>query len=133
MARRHGRNARLYANITSGGTAEPIAFLKEWSIEFTTDQQDVTAFGDTGKVYVTGLPDVKGSFSGFFDDATAQTYTAAVDGIARKVYLYWDLTNSPNSNFQGTAFLDFSASAAVDGPLTMTGNLSAAGPWVKSG
>lgn len=133
MSRRHGRNARLYANITSGGTAEPIAFLKEWSLEFTVDQQDVTAFGDTGHVYVTGLPDVKGTFTGFFDDATNQTYTAATDGIARKVYLYWDLTNSPNSNFQGTAFLDFNVGAAVDGPLTMNGSLVAAGPWVRSG
>lgn len=133
MARRHGRNGRLYANLTSGGTAEPVAFLKSWKLDFTTDQQDVTAFGDTGHVYVTGLPDVKGSFDGFFDDATTQTYTAATDGIARKVYLYWDLTNDPTSCFFGTAFLDFSVDTAVDGPVKVAGNLTAAGPWLKSG
>ena len=29
MARIAGRNGRLYANLTSGGTAEPIQFLEQ--------------------------------------------------------------------------------------------------------
>lgn len=134
MARRHGRNGVLYVGISgTNASASPVAYLKDWSIEFTVDQQDVTAFQDTNKVYVTGLPDVKGSFSGFFDDATAQTYTAATDGQSRRFYLYPDTTNAPGVNWSGTAFFDFQAAGAVDGPITMQGSFVAAGSVVKSG
>ena len=67
-----------------------------------TDKQDVTAFGDGNKVYVAGLPDASGDFSGFMDDATSQTYIAAVDGLARNFYLYPDATNDPNVYWFGT-------------------------------
>ena len=82
MGRIAGRNGRVYMGLASGGTAEPIAFLKTWSINFSVDKFDVTAFGDGNKVYVGGLPDASGEFDGFYDDATVQTYTAAVDGVA---------------------------------------------------
>ena len=60
MARLHGRSGRLYAGIASAGTAEPITFLNSWSFDASTDDVDVTAFGDTNKTYVSGLPDFKG-------------------------------------------------------------------------
>ena len=88
MARIAGRNGRLYATITSAGTAEPITFLNNWSITFATDPIEATAFGDTGNTYVAGLPDASGDYAGFYDDATNQFYTAALDGVARKFYLY---------------------------------------------
>ena len=125
MARIAGRNGRLYANITSGGTAEPIAFLNNWSLSFTTDNIEVTAFGDSHKTYVSSLPDVSGSFAGFYDDATAQTYTAATDGVARKFYLYPDNTSTGKYWF-GTAFFDFSVSADVGGAVQVSGDFAAA-------
>ena len=132
MARIAGRNGRLYANITSGGTAEPIAFLNNWSISFTTDNIEVTAFGDSHKTYVSSLPDVSGSFAGFYDDATAQTYTAATDGVARKFYLYPDNTSTGKYWF-GTAFFDFSVSADVGGAVQVSGDLAAASVVAKVG
>ena len=103
MARRHGRNGRLYLGIaTSAAAPSSVAFLKQWSAEFAVDTAEVTSFGDTNKVYVSGLPDAQGSFSGYFDDATAQSYTAAVDGDARKFYLYPDITNAPTVYWYGT-------------------------------
>jgi hypothetical protein len=124
MARKHGRNGRLYTNITSGGTAEPIAFLRDWSIDFSVDNVDVTSFGDSNKVYVAGLPDSSGSFSGFYDSATAQMYTAATDGVARKFYLYPDTADTVY--WFGTALFDFSVSSAVDGAVSVSGNWNAA-------
>jgi hypothetical protein len=132
MARIAGRNGRLYANITSGGTAEPIAFLNNWSLSFTTDNIEVTAFGDSHKTYVSSLPDVSGSFAGFYDDATAQTYTAATDGVARKFYLYPDNTSTGKYWF-GTAFFDFSVSADVGGAVQVSGDLAAASVVAKVG
>jgi hypothetical protein len=125
MARIHGRNGRLYAALTSNGTAEPVTFLNNWSISFAVDNVDVTAFGDTGKVYVAGLPDASGSYSGFYDDATVQFYTAATDGIARPFYLY-PSTASNTKYWFGTAIFDFNVDAAVDGAVQVAGDWNAA-------
>jgi hypothetical protein len=132
MARKHGRSGRLYTNLTSGGTAEPVAFLRDWSINFSVDNVDVTAFGDTNKVYVAGLPDVSGSFSGFYDDATVQLYTAAQDGVARKFYLYPD-NSSTGIYWFGTALFDFNVSSAVDGAVTVSGDFNASSAVAKVG
>lgn len=132
MSRIHGRNGRVYMNIASGGTAEPIAFLSSWSISFQTDKADVTAFGDGNKVYVAGLPDASGEFSGFYDDATAQTYTAATDGVARKFYLYPStLTNG--QYWWGTVLPDFSVNAAVGGAAEISSSWNAASGISKVG
>jgi hypothetical protein len=132
MPRQHGRNARLYMGITSGGTAEPVAFLRQWSISFTTDNVEVTAFGDSNKVYVAGLPDASGSYSGFYDDATAQFYTAAQDGVARRFYLY-PSTASSSQYFFGTGLFDFSLETTVDGANTISGDFQAASIVSKVG
>jgi hypothetical protein len=125
MARIAARSGRLYANLTSGGTAEPIAYLNTWSIAFATDKIEVTAFGDTGKTYVSGLPDAQGDFAGFYDDASAQLYTAATDGVARKFYLYPSTSNNAQYWF-GTAIFDFN----VDG--TVADAVKIAGSWAAS-
>ena len=131
MARLAGRSGRLYVSITSGGTAEPISYLNQWSINFATDNIDVTAMGDTHKVYVSGLPDCSGSYAGFYDDATAQTYTAAVDGVARKFYLYPNAATA--SYWFGTALFDFSLSSDVSGAPSISGDFAAASPVAKVG
>lgn len=132
MARIAGRNGRIYMGIASAGTAEPLPFQASWSINFATNKIDVTAMGDSTKVYVAGLPDASGEFSGFYDDATAQTYTAATDGIARKFYLYPStLTNS--QYFFGTIIVDMDINADVDGPVAVSASWSAGTPIVKVG
>lgn len=131
MARVAGRSGRLYVAITSGGTAEPITYLNTWSINFATDNIEVTAMGDTHKVYVSGLPDASGSFAGFYDDATAQTYTAATDGVARKFYLYPSAATT--IYWFGTGLFDFSVSADVGGAAQISGDFAAASPVAKVG
>jgi len=132
MARIHGRNGALYVSLTSNGTAEPLAFTKKWSVDFKTARENVTAFQDTTMTYVAGLPDASGSFDGFYDNATAQTYTAAVDGIARRFYLY-PSTSAPTQYFFGTAFFDFSVDTSVDGAVSVKGTWSAATAVTKQG
>ena len=131
MARIHGRKGRLYAAIASGGSAEPIAFLNSWSINFETDRVDVTSFGDDNKVYTAGLPDASGSFSGFYDDATEQLYTAAQDGVARKFYLYPNTVGAGAKYWYGTALFDFSVEGGVGDAVTVSGSWSAAGAVAK--
>ena len=124
MARIHGRNGILYAASASGGTASAAAFLSDWTINFTVDKVDVTAMGDKTKVYVAGLPDAQGDFSGWYDDATSQTYIAATDGVARAFYLYPNSTNALNYFF-GTFFPDFSVAGGVGAAVSIKGTWAA--------
>lgn len=130
MARVHGRRGRLYAAIASGGTAEPIAFLTNWTLDLSTDKVEVTSFGDSNKTYVAGLPDSSGTYSGYYDTATEQLYTAATDGVARAFYLYPDTDDG--DYFSGSAFFDFSVSTAVDGAVSISGSFSASTTVAKT-
>lgn len=126
MARRHGRNGQVYVGVTSGAAASPCAFQATWTINMVTDKQEVTAFGDGNKVYVAGLPDSSGDFSGFWDDATSQTYIAATDGAPRNFYLYPDATNDPSTYWFGTILPDFSATGGVAASVTAAATWNAA-------
>lgn len=129
----HGRKGRLYVGVAnSGANAEPIANLRSFSLDFSTDDVEVTSFGDTSKVYVSGLPDVSGAFSGFYDTASAQLYTAATDGDARRFYLY-PTTSSTTTYWFGTAIFDMSLEAAVDDSVKVSGSFKGAGPVAKVG
>lgn len=125
MARIAGRQGRLYAGIGPTGTAEPIAFLNKWQLDSSVGKIDVTAFGDANTTTLAGLPDAKGTYAGFYDDSSAQLYTAAVDGVARKFYIYPSTTTS-TQYFFGTAIFDFS----VDGDVGAAVNIS--GAWAAS-
>lgn len=132
MARIHGRNGRIYMAIASGGVASPLPFFATWSINFATDKAEVTAMGDSNKIYVSGLPDASGEFSGFYDDATAQTYTAAVDGVARAFYLYPSLL-TPAQYWWGTILPDFNVSGGVAGAVEVSASWNAASSIAKVG
>ncbi len=125
MGRQHGRNGRIYIDIAGGGAASPLPFVAKWTADFVTDFVEVTALGDANKVRVAGLPDSKGTFSGFYDDATKQTYTAAVDGLARNFYLYPSLLN-PTTYWFGQVFADYSASGGAGEAIAVSGNWVAA-------
>jgi hypothetical protein len=117
MARQHGRNAQVYLGQTTAALASPITFQAAWTLNMTVAKSDVTAFGDSNLVYVAGLPDASGDFSGFWDDATSQTYLAAVDGLPRNFYLYPNISADPNNYFFGTILPDFAMDGAVAGPV----------------
>ncbi len=133
MARIHGRSGRLYVGIASDtSAAEPVAYLTKWQIDSSTDKVDVTALGDTVKTYVAGLADAKGTYSGFYDTASAQLYTASTDGLARRFYLY--PTNATVTQyFYGTAIFDFSVNGGVDEAIAISGSWAAASTVAKVG
>lgn len=133
MGRIHGRRGRVYVGIaTSAAAAEPLPFFAKWSIKFTTDKQEVTAFGDANKIYVAGLPDAAGDFSGFYDDSSSQTYTAATDGLPRNFYLYPN-TALPTQYFFGTILPDFNIDGAVAGAVGVSASWVASSAIVKVG
>jgi len=134
MARLHGRNAQIYIGISSStAAAEALPFTAKWSMTADTDDVEVTAFGDSNKTYVSGLPDIGGTFSGFYDDATVQTYTAATDGQARRFYLYPKTPSTAGPYWFGTATFDFSVDTDVGGAVAVSGNWKAASLVSKVG
>lgn len=130
MARIHGRGGTLYVDPTGSAAASPLAFLTKWTLPRAVDLVEVTACGDGNKTYVSGLPDSKGSVAGWYDDSSAQLYTAASDGIARKFYLYPDGTNSAKYWF-GSAFFDETVTGGVSEAVSFSGNFGAASNIIK--
>lgn len=135
MARIHGRKGRLYVGLTSStSSAEPIAFLRDWTIQKSSTRVDVTAFGDSNVTYVQGLPDAQGTWAGFYDNAASYLYTAATDGDPRRFYLYPDNTvGTAGPYWFGTAFFDWSAAGSSDGAVTINGSWAAASDILKTG
>jgi hypothetical protein len=131
VARLHGKSGIVYVGIASGAVASPIAFLTDWNINFTVDQPEVTAFGDKNKIYVSGLPDASGDFSGFYDDASQQLYTAARDGIARNFYLYPSTVADPQMYWFGSILPDFAVSGGIAAAISVKANWKASSAILK--
>ncbi len=125
MSRIAGRNATIYFGATTAAQASPLAFAAKYALNFATTKIDVTAFLDRGKVSLSGLPAQSGDMSGWFDDATAQTYTAAVDGLVRKLYIYPSSLNT-GQYFFGVVVADFNSDSTVDGAATFSSSFEAA-------
>lgn len=133
MARVHGRNGNIYVGLlTSAAAAEPLLFTSKWSLEAKTDRQDATSFGDSTKTYVAGLPDSSLSFEGYYNNASDQTWTAALDGQPRNFYLYPGTPATTADYFYGTAFFDFTIDASVDDVVKVKGTANAATPIARS-
>ena len=79
MAILTGRYGRVAWDQTAGSpsTAAEILSLNAWTGDFKTDYEDVACFGDTNKVYIPGLRDSGGTFSGFWNSVETTLFTAA--------------------------------------------------------
>lgn len=130
MSRIHGRNGLVYLGVLTASAASPLAFVADWTINFVVAKVDVTALGDANLVWVAGLPDASGDFTGFYDTASGQTYAAAIDGLPRNFYLYPSLLGvqgaNPGQYYFGTILPDFSASGGVAAAVTFKSSWNAA-------
>ena len=129
MAKYHGRKGVVYLSTTGSGNASSIT-LTEWSLTRATDKVDVTSFGDSNKTYVQGLPDLQGSFSGFWDHSDTKLFTAAESSDGVKLYLYMS-SDAPGLYFYGPAWLDASISVGVSAAVAISGTFVANGSWGK--
>lgn len=134
MAAISGKKGRLLADVTPTGTgvAVPVALLKDWSLDLTTDNTDVTAFGDAVHLFVPGIPSASGSFSGYFDTAGSQFAVATSTTAGRKLYLYPNFTDNASLYWFGTAHFDLSVSTGVDAAVEISGSFNAASAIASS-
>lgn len=86
--------------------------------------------GDQNLIWVAGLPDASGDFTGFYDTSTAQTYVAATDGLPRNFYLYPSNLAAQISPvpqyFFGTILPDYSLTGGVTAAVSLKSTWSAA-------
>lgn len=128
MAAYPGRNGVVYLSTSGSSNAANVIKLNAWTINKTTDKIEVTAFGDSNKTYVQGLPDVQGSLSGFWDDTETKPFSAAGSSDGCKLYLY-PSSNKMTSYHYGPAWLDMSMETSVSGAVTISGSFAANGSW----
>ena len=132
MARLHGRNGTIYLGTYNGLAASPLSFAADWTLNFAVAKADVTAFGDQNLIYVAGLPDANGDFTGFYDDATRQTYDAAQDGLNRNFYLYPNKNNA-GQYFFGLILPDFTIAGGVAAAVSFKSTWNANSAITKNG
>lgn len=93
MAVMHGKNAKIEKNNVA------VAYMNEWTIEATIEEEDITDFGDDWKAFGGGLAEWGGSMTGFFDPTNTEQkaihdalITAVPTGALADVEFYLDAT-----------------------------------------
>lgn len=131
MARYAARKGLIYMATTGSAAASPLTAAGMWSLNRETDTIDVTAFGDSNKVYVQGLPDLKGDFEAFWDDTDTALFTAAGSTAAVRMYLY-PSSDAITKYAYGLAWISASIDCSVNDAVKIKGSFAAGGSWAQN-
>lgn len=135
---RHGKDGQvLYdpsGSITSPSDLAAIAHIMSFKISLKTDKVPVTCLGDNNKVYVPGLPDISGQFSGFYaaDELTLITASQSTTPGLLKLIPHGQ-NGEDDTFFLGLAYLDADIDTGVDGAPKMSSSFVAGGSWELPG
>lgn len=126
MALYQARDAAIYISTTAEGTAAPLLTMTAWTLDMTASRIDVTNFDSPNQEEMTGWPARRGTFEGFWNSSEDKLFAAANSPNGVKMYLY-PTRRVPSKYASGTAWLDASMEARVDGVNQVRGTFSAAG------
>ncbi len=129
MSIKTGRYGRVSWDAGPASPTNPteIISVNAWKLSLKTQYTDVTCFGDTNKVYVPGIRDVSGSFSGFWNSDSVVLIEASGQQTPGFMQLAPNITE-PTFLFEGLAYLDADIDCTLTAPK-LTGSIMAAGPW----
>jgi hypothetical protein len=105
--------------------------MTDWDITFAAARTVLECVGDPNLIYVPGLPEASGDFTGWYDTETTQTYIAAADGLPRNFYLYPSATQD-GRYFFGRILPDFAVSGSIGGAVPVKASWAAASPLFRS-
>ena len=128
MATYHSKDAVVYIATDGSGAASELVGCSEWTLDMGRDTVETTAFGDTNKTYVQGLPDISGTLNCFWRDDETKLFTAQASTSAVRCYLYFS-RNAPTRYAYGTAWFSVSMSTGVADAVTLSANFVAGGNW----
>lgn len=126
----HGSRGQIKLDPTGGATTAVVASMNAWSLDMARERVDVTAFGDVNKVAVQGLPDIKGTLGGWYDNADLAIFDVAAGDAAAMLELIPDGL-APTFLWKGLAYLDASISVSATGAVSVSSNYAGAGPWSR--
>lgn len=133
MARIHGNRGQVLMDATGGSTFVTVANIDSWDLDMDRDTVDVTAFGDTNKQSVLGLPSYGGSLSWFYSGPTAGVLIDAMLGtVAVNLKLVPDLVDIATNFFSGLAYLTGNIKVSAKGAVTGSSKFVAAGNWTAT-
>lgn len=128
--RLHGKNGAIYLVAPKGAPGAIKVMTKtSWTLNLGRDYVDATTFGDTNKVYLTGLKDISGTWEGLMD-VSGDELINATDEDSIDTYLYAD----DRDGFEillayGPGLFDGSIEAGNADAVRARGNFRAADAW----
>jgi len=131
-SRLHGKNGRIQMDPLGGAALVTLGDLNMWSLDMGTDRTDVTAFGDTNKHRVSGLPDYSGALGGWWNALASSSpayFAAVLAGLPVTLRLIPNILD-PTVYFQGLANVDGGVSVSSSGAISTKGKWDAAGNWL---
>lgn len=133
MARIHGSRGQVLMDPTGGSTFAVVADMDSWTLDMDRDTVDVTAFGDTNKQFVLGLPNYSGTYTAKYNAPTAGVIFDAIMGsVAVHLKLVPDLVAIATNFFSGLAYLSGGINVDAKGAVTTGGKFVAAGNWTAT-
>lgn len=127
--RLHGSGGEVQMDPAGGSALVTVASLNKWDLDLSKDRAKVTAFRDTNQVYVEGLPDIKGSYGGFYDPADGLVIFDVIFGTVKPTLALLPSYLTPLVKFGGRALVDGKISVDANGAITIGGGFVAAGAW----
>lgn len=130
--RLHGKNGRIQADPAGGAALITLGDLNKWTLDMGTDRVEVTAFGDTNKRRVSGLPDYSGDLGGWWNALASSSpayFAMVLAGVPITLRLIPNILD-PTVYFQGLANVDGGISVDSGGAISTKGKWDAAGNWV---
>jgi hypothetical protein len=127
--RLHGSHGMVKMDPTGGATAVAVAGLDKWELDMAKDHVRVTAFGDSNHVYVDGLPDIKGSYGGWFDPVDGLDVFAVIFGTAKPYLELYPNDADTATKWSGKALIDGKITVDANGGVAVSGSFVGAGPW----
>lgn len=132
MARRHGSKGQVLLDDGGGtpGTPTVVAAINKWSLDMAREKAKVTAFADLNHQYVQGLPDIKGSIGGWWDETELRIFDVA-GGEEPATLKLVPSTITPTYFFTGPAYLDASIEVNSDGGVAISSEFVGSGDWTR--
>jgi hypothetical protein len=129
--RLHGSHGLVKMDPTGVGgvTAVAVAGLDKWELDMSKDHVRVTAFGDTNHVYVDGLPDLKGSYGGWFDPVDGLGVFEVIFGTVKPYLELYPNEADVDIKWSGKGLIDGKISVDANGGVAVSGTFVGAGPW----
>lgn len=142
MAGSVGINAKIYADLTSAGTATVgtatltlMSLRNSWTFSQERNFIDTTEFLATSKTGVPDLPDASGDLNGFFTSAATAYFVLSTATAERGLVIVPDSVNYPTIGISGKAFFSSKAGGAVSAAINFDFTYKAGGTglgWVTN-